>query len=310
MRKIMSISLGASSRDHVAVTEILNERFHIERIGTNGDMKKAIQLLQQYDGKVDAFGMGGIDFYIYVGKGCHEIRDAKVLKNTPKISPIVDGSGLKNTLERKVIAYLDQNRIISFQNKKVLLVSAADRFGMAESLDQAGSDLICGDLMFTLGIPYPIKSLKSFFKIASCIAPLAVMLPFNLLYPTGVKQEIRQETKYEVYYNEADIIAGDYHYIKKYMPLKMKDKIIITNTTTQQDIYDMKQRGVSLLITTTPELNGRSFGTNVMEAVLISLMDKEFKDINELDYHIMLDKLQLKPRITHLNEKEFQGFSQ
>jgi len=306
MKKIISISLGTSSRDHVAETEIMNEKFHIQRIGTDGDMKKAVQLLQVYDGKVDAFGMGGIDFYIYIRQRCFEIRDAKALKNAPKITPIVDGSGLKNTLERKVIEYLDQNRIVSFKNKKVLLVSAADRFGMAESLDQAGSNLVCGDLMFTLGISYPIKSLKTFFKIASFIAPLAVNLPFNLLYPTGVQQEIREVTKYETYYNEADIIAGDYLYIKKYMPQKMENKIIITNTTTQQDIHDMKERGVSLLITTTPEINGRSFGTNVLEAVLISLMDKELKDVNEADYNTMLKKLQIKPRILYLNEKLLQ----
>jgi len=303
MKKIISISLGSSDRDHLAETEILNERFIIRRIGTDGDMQKAIDLLEFYDGKVDAFGMGGIDLYIYVGQKCYQIRDAKALKKAPKVTPIVDGSGLKNTLERKVIEYLDRHQIIDFKNKKVLLVSAADRFGMAEALDRSGCQLVCGDLMFALGIPYPIKSLKLFYRIANLIAPAVVNLPFQMLYPTGAKQDIREESKYKEYYMDADIIAGDYHYIKKHMPKDMDGKIIITNTTTQQDIMEMKEKGVSLLVTTTPELSGRSFGTNVLEAVFLSALGKELCDVKESDYINLLEKIQFKPRILYMQKK-------
>ena len=297
MKKVVSISLGSSSRDHSVEAEFMNQRFIIERIGTDGDIKRAVELLESLDGKIDAFGMGGIDLYIYVGSKRYSIKDAKILEKAAKITPIVDGSGLKNTLERRVIQYLDENRIIDFKNSKVLLVSAADRFGMAESFHKAGSDVVYGDLMFTLGIPYPIKTLKNFYRVANMVAPIAVNLPFSLLYPTGKKQEMKQETKYEEYYKEAHIIAGDYHYIKKYMPHSLENKIIITNTTTIQDIQCMKQRGVAMIITTTPELGGRSFGTNVLEAVILLLLGKKVCNVTEKDYYTILNEMNLNPRI-------------
>ena len=40
MKRIVSISIGSSSRDHRVETEILGEQFQIERIGTDGDIKK------------------------------------------------------------------------------------------------------------------------------------------------------------------------------------------------------------------------------------------------------------------------------
>ena len=67
MKHVVSISLGSSSRNHSVEAEFLGEKFKIERIGTDGDKKKAIQLIEELDGKVDAFGMGGID-YICIGK--------------------------------------------------------------------------------------------------------------------------------------------------------------------------------------------------------------------------------------------------
>ncbi|MHB1611436.1 MAG: hypothetical protein ACYCT0_07080, partial [Sulfobacillus sp.] len=53
-------------------------------------------------------------------------------------------------------------------------------------------------------------------------------------------------------------------------------KIILTNTTTQEDRESLKNRGVRLVVTTTPVLSGRSFGTNVIEAALVAVSGVTF----------------------------------
>ena len=59
----------------------------------------------------------------------------------------------------------------------------------------------------------------------------------------------------------------------------------------------LKDRKAAMLITTTPELNGRSFGTNVMEGVLVSLADKPYNLLTPEDYDELLDKIGFAPRI-------------
>ncbi len=302
MKHVMSVSIGSSKRDHKVETEILGEKFIIERVGTDGSIEKAIEIIKENDGKVSAFGMGGIDLYVCIGNKRFTIRDAVPIAQAAKISPIVDGSGLKNTLERRVVNYLAENKIVDFEGKKVLLVCGLDRFGMAEALDKTGCKLTFGDLIFTVGVPIPVRSLKSLNILASILAPIICKLPFNMLYPTGEKQEKKAgSSKYERFYNEADIIAGDFHFIKRYMPDRLDGKIILTNTVTSDDVKMLTQSGVKMLITTTPELNGRSFGTNVMEAVLVSLSDKPYKFLTPADYEELLDKIGLTPRVEVLN---------
>ncbi len=296
MKRVLSVSLGSSARDHSVETEFLGEQILIERIGTNGEIDKAIEIIKKHDGIVDAFGLGGIDLYIYAGSNRYTFRDAERIARAAQKTPIVDGSGLKNTLERKVIAYLQKEMGMVFANKKVLMVCAVDRFGMAESLWEAGATMIFGDLIFALGIPIGISSIKSLHRLARVIAPIVVKLPFKLLYPTGEKQE-KFNPKYNKYYEQADIIGGDFHFIRRYMPEDLNGKCIITNTVTQKDIELLKNRGVSLLITTTPELNGRSFGTNVMEGVLIALSGKKPDQISPENYSEMLDEIGFKPRV-------------
>lgn len=302
MKRIVSVSLGSSSRNHRAEAELLGEKFVVERIGTDGDLEKVIELIKELDGKVDAFGMGGIDLYVYADDKRYEIKDAVKIKEAAKITPIVDGSGLKNTLERKVIKYINEN-VFSLKGRKVLMVSAADRFGMAQTLSEIGADLTIGDLMYILDLPIPLKSYKTFYTAAKILMPIVTRMPIDMLYPTGKKQDERTP-KHEKHFNEAEIISGDYLLIKKFMPERLDGKIIITNTVTSRDIEELKGMGVSMLITTTPEFNGRSFGTNVMEALLVSIINKKVEEIKPQDYEKMLDELEFKPRIIYFDEKE------
>lgn len=298
MKRVVSVSLGSSKRDHRVEVEIFGEKYLVERIGTDGDMQRAIELIRELDGRVAAFGMGGIDLHIGAAHKRYMLRDGKKIARAARQTPILDGSGLKNTLERKAVAYLLE-RGYRLQGQKTFLVCGLDRFGMAEALEEAGCQMIYGDFMFALGIGIPIRSLKTLERTARIIAPVAAQLPFSMLYPTGKKQEQSRE-RFTAYYEWADIIAGDYHFIRRHMPVAgMKGKIVLTNTVTSADIEFLKSVGVKGLITTTPELDGRSFGTNVMEALLVAVAGKK-QELSPDEYDQLLDQLQFKPRMVNL----------
>lgn len=300
-KNVVSVSLGSSKRDHTAYAELLGKKFKIERIGTDGDIKKAIELLKQMDGKVDAFGLGGIDLYLGAGEKRYVIRDALKLKNAVLDTPVVDGSGIKNTLERDVVEVLNQAGI-PLKGKNVLMTSAVDRFGLAEVLYNAGCKMLFGDFIFGLGLPIPIRTIKSLKILAKLLLPIFTKLPFKILYPIGSEQEKAPKKKYEKYYLEADIIAGDFHFIKKYMPDNLAGKMIITNTITAEDINELKKRNLDILVTVTPEFSGRYFGTNVIDAIVVSLIEKPVEEITFDDYRILLSKLKFSPKINYLHE--------
>lgn len=295
MKRIVSVSLGSSSRDHRAEVEFMGEQVIIERRGTDGNMNRAVELLKALDGSVDAFGMGGIDLYLIAGDKRYIIKDALRMARAVQKTPILDGSGLKNTLERRVIGQLEAMGE-TLSGKRVLMVSAVDRFGMAEAMVKAGCQMTFGDLIFALGLPLPIHQLKTLRRVASLLLPVITRLPFTLVYPTGEKQDT-VNPKYHRYYEEADIIAGDFLFIRKFMPSNLAGKMIITNTVTPRDQEELAQRKVATLVTTTPNLQGRSFGTNVMEALIVAFSGKKPEELREDDYHRLLDELRFRPHI-------------
>lgn len=301
MKRIVSVSIGSSSRNHRVETEIMGQKFDIQRIGTDGDIKKAVQAVKELDGKVDVFGIGGIDLYLHGNNNKKYILKAAlpIIEAATK-TPIVDGSGLKNTLERRVVKFVNDECGIPLLDKKILLVCGMDRFGMAETFEGLGGHVLYGDFMFALGVKLPIKSIGALHTVASILMPVISRLPFKMIYPTGSSQELNIP-KYHHYYYNADIIAGDFIYIKKHIPLAMDGKVIITNTVTLDDIAFLKERGIKMLITSTPELNGRSFGTNVMEAVLVSLSGKRVEEITPDIYDRLIISSGYKHRVEILN---------
>ena len=109
MKKVLGVSLGSSTRDHKVQIEILGEKVEIERRGTDGDVKKMIQVFQEYDGKVDIFSLGGTDLYLYSGPNGkrYTIKESERIVSVIKNTPIVDGTGIKYVLEKSVVKYVE-----------------------------------------------------------------------------------------------------------------------------------------------------------------------------------------------------------
>jgi len=301
MKHAVSVSIGSSKRNKSVEVNLLGEIVRIERIGTDGDMEAAALKFKELDGKVDAFGVGGADLEVVADGKSYPLYSVRPMIKYIKQTPVVDGGGLKNTLENKAAEFLDKKigDYINSKGRKVLVTLGVDRWGLSKSFVDAGYETLFGDMMFGLDIPIAVKTLKQLKLVAALLMPIAGRLPFEWIYPTGEKQE-KRTPKFGKYYAWATVIAGDCHYIKRFMPDDLSGKVIVTNTTTPQDVELFKKAGVKYLVTTTPVLEGRSFGTNMMEAALVAISGKN-RPLTWDEYSEMLTKLGFEPQLQELN---------
>jgi hypothetical protein len=66
-------------------------------------------------------------------------------------------------------------------------------------------------------------------------------------------------------------------------------------------VEELQKQGLHILVTTTPRLEGRSFGTNVMEATLLAMMGKPQSEITTGDFLDLIERIPLQPNIEVLN---------
>jgi len=286
-------------RDHKVVIKLLDQEISVERIGTDGDLERAMALYMKLDGQVDAFGVGGTDLGLQIKDRYYPLRAAQKMVSGIKKTPVVDGGGVQSVLERQIMQTVEAEIGDAIAPKQAMITVAVDRYDMAISFDRAGYETVYCDLMFGLNIPIPLRGLANLKRLARVLMPVVGRLPMSLIYPTGEKQH-EIVPKYEKWYQWALVIAGDFNYIKRHLPDRLDAKVVVTNTTTAADVNLLKARGVRYLVTTTPRFEGRSFGTNVIEATLTAVASKG-RPLTSKEIRELLEQLDLRPEITRLN---------
>ncbi len=176
MKRAISVSLGSSKRDKSVTINLGGQEILVERIGTDGDIVKARQLYLDLDGKIDAFGVGGVDLYLRLDNREYPLRAALKLVEGVTQTPLCDGRGLKHTLERRVFE-LAKPQLGDVHFKQAFVPVAVDRLGLAQAVAEVSEKVVFGDLMVALGVPIPVYGISAFKRLAR------VMLPFVSWFP-------------------------------------------------------------------------------------------------------------------------------
>jgi hypothetical protein len=299
-KHVVSVSLGSSTRDKSVTIELGGQEIRAERRGVDGDLAAFNRLMRELDGTVDVLSVGGTEIAFHVDGEVLMFRSTSRLIEGVHRTPLVDGAGLKLTLERRVFELAPEaadpttGRLPHFH--QAFLNIALDRWGMALAVNEVSDAVLYGDLMFSFGVPIALESLSAVKRMAKTLVPVAGRMPLRWLYPTGENQVVR-EPKFAKYFGESDLICGDFLYIGKHAPDDLSGKTILTNTTTAANLEWLAGTGASMLITSTPRFDGRSFGTNLTEAVITAAVGSDRRlTIDEMNTAI--DDLGICPDVT------------
>jgi len=276
MKRIVSISLGSSARDYRFSTTILGQHIEVERIGANGDTARAAELVRAYDGKVDAIGLGGLTPVFRVGAARYPHREALAVATQARRTPVVDGGVLKNTLERWAVAQAARRVPGLFHYKRVLITGGVERYQLAAAIGQYEPELRFADPIVQVGLkrlPLP-RSLEQLELYAATTLPIFALLPYRFLHPVALGQE-GHDGRAEAAFRWANVIAGDFAYIRRFAPAALAGKTVVTDDPSPAEIEDLRARGVTTLITMTPPLSAeRPFvATDVLEAIVAAIQE-------------------------------------
>jgi hypothetical protein len=299
MRKAVSISLGSSERDKQVTVNFNGTEVSIHRMGTDGDVARAKKLFAELDGQVDALSVGGVDLYLPLGEREYPLYAALELVKEVKHTPVVDGRGMKHTLERRVFELLGERRASVPHFKQAFVPVVVDRLGMGEAVAEVADKVVIGDLMVALGVPIALNGLESYYRVARVMLPIVSHFPMSMLFYGSNKKE-EYKPKYVKFWQESDLLAGDFLFMRKYIPDDLSGKWVLTNTTTEKNVQLLRERGVDTVITTTPRYDGRSFGTNMMEAALTAYAGLG-RVLTRAELNKLIDELHLEPTMDKLN---------
>nr|WHW29590.1 hypothetical protein [uncultured bacterium] len=297
MKKVVTVSLGASSQDFSFETDFLGQRFQVKRMGADNDTGKAWELMRRQQASVDAIGLGEIGDHWHVGQSTVVNKETKRLLNVVTRVPATTGATLRRLLQVRAVRYVQNHLGHYFNNNLVLFLSGMRNYDMAMALSDYTPNISFADAMAQTGAPALLGSLTQLELYAKGSKLALSGRPGELLesmLPGFKGKRIASAV------GKAQVIVGTFAELKEVGNAEnLAGKTVITSAVDEDREAFFKRCKVNLVIDVSPQLFERVVGVNVIEAMILAAVGKPGEAMSDDDYQEILDELDITPRLLH-----------
>jgi len=301
---ILVIHPGSGNR--AETLSCLGQPVTVRRVGCEGSIDQALALVVEHDGVADAIALEGIAARLQLGsmRAWHETGSRIV--RAAKRTPVVDGSGVRASVERWGVVLAERAEPGLLSNKRVLMVPGLNHAGLAEALGRRSAELRYADPMLFLGLPTATGS------AGGAIARPAVAATLGLLRRAALGRllhtpERGRPRRARSWFRWADVLAGEASTIRGYAPDSLAGKTVVMEFADEVDIEDLRHRGVSVAVTLMPALEGNgtlgSRPASTLEALLVACRRHPQIPLTEDTYLNMISELEWTPAVRFLQHQ-------
>ena len=184
MKRVVSISLGPVEMDCSFRQRFLGEMVQVERMGTDGDARRAAQLISEQAGTADAIGLGRVAEHYTVGTD-HFVRpETRKLEKLAGDTLVSTGARLREIVQEWSLRSAQQELSNFFNNAKVLFLSGTTNYRLASVMGEYTENLSFADPVLQFGAPGLLHSLHALEMYAAGSDPVLRFGPEDGLRPS------------------------------------------------------------------------------------------------------------------------------
>ncbi len=294
MKKVISISLGASDQDFEFEASFMGQPISVRRLGTNGNVVKAVKLLAHWEKHASVLGLGVAHDSYNVGARRYIDNDSARLKSGVKRIPVTTGGVLNDILQEWALRHVQVKLGNYFNNARVLFFSGVSNYKLALCMSEYTQNLKFADPLLQLGLPKLLTSLSALELYTSGAHYVLDWVPPGLMSSSLVQEwtgfVLRKAMR------KATVIVAPVHELDGFSAEELAGKTIITSSVNEARVAQFRDKGVSMVIDGSPSMYGHVLGPNILDAMIIAATGKEPQDLLEDDYLEIITDLQMEPR--------------
>lgn len=296
---VANITLQSSQWDYDEQVKFSGRSFRLVRIGTNGDLKKAEDLVWQWSLKADAIAVSGIREARAAGVFEGDVERINEVRDTTSRVPVRDGAMLADVLQEWAIRRVQADLPGYFSNARVVVVGGAMQDRTIAVLREFTGNIVFEEVNDQSDMPSQFKVNPVTAKAAE-LGRSAWQATPDLLKGTvsGPATWVAERLAHWAA-KEADVLVGAYADLVRFGLDDLAGKTVITNAVSESRLADLTGRGVDLVVDATPQPFPFMTVTATLEAMMAALT--EGSELTPDDIVRVIQASQLEPRLLRPN---------
>jgi predicted amino acid dehydrogenase len=297
---IVNVSLTGSERDYDEHVTFLQHDFRIVRVGTNGDVASAEELVRKWAEESVAIAVTGIREARAAGLYDGELEAIERVRRATTAVPVTNGHALRDVLQEWAIRHVQTEMPGFFNNARIVVLGGVNHDRTTRILREFTPNLEFADPLLRLDLPARLDS-NPFLGLAANVG----MWPIRRL-PGQVQSLIKapgsriSNAMARKAARDCDVVVATYDELTGFGLEDLAGKTVVTSAISDDRLAELASRGVDMVLDATPQ----PFHVTVVAALLEAMMLATVSGSGSLTNDDLLDMIVsagLEPRVLYPN---------
>ena len=296
---VVNVSLEGPDRDYDEHVTFLHHDFRIVRMGTNGDVAAAEDLVEKWAADADAIAVTGIREARAAGLYDGELAAIERVMRATTDVPVTAGHALRDVLQEWAIRHVQTEMPGFFNNARTVVLGGLNHDRTTRILRDFTQNLQFADPLLRLDVPARLDA----HPVLGLAAEVGLW-PMRML-PGAVKSQIRapgtrvSHAMARRAARDCDVVVASFDELTGFGLEDLAGKTLVTSAISDAQLSVLAGLGVDMVLDCTPQ----PFPVTVVAAVLEAMMLATVSD-SELTNDDLLDMIVsagLEPRVLYPN---------
>ncbi|MCU0262437.1 MAG: hypothetical protein MUF09_02035 [Candidatus Nanopelagicales bacterium] len=298
---VVNVSLAGSDRDFDQHVTFLDQEFHLRRIGTDGDVTQAEDLVRKWADDADVIAVTGIREARVAGLYDGDLEAVNKVKRATRMIPVTDGHVLRDVLQEWSIRHVQADMPGYYTNARVLVLGGSNHAGTIRILREYTQNFSFADPLLRIDLSRrlhgnPVLSLATDTTSGAVqrlpgFVRAQVRTPGRSLSGALARRELA----------DAHVVVGSYEELMAFGIDSLRGKSVITTAISDERLEDLRALDVDMVLDSTPQPFDVTVNVAVLEALMVAASASPLGTLTNDDLLDIIVSSGLEPRILYPN---------
>jgi predicted amino acid dehydrogenase len=298
---IVNVSLAGSDRDYDKHVTFLEQEFHLRRIGTNGDVAAAEDLVRKWADDADVIAVTGIREARVAGLYDGDLEAVNKVKRATRMIPVTDGHALRAVLQEWSIRHVQNEMPGYYTNARVVVLGGMNHAGTIRILQEYTQNFEFADPLLRLDV---LKRMDSNPVLG--LAANVGMWPVRQL-PGAIRSQVKapghrmSSSLARRALTDAHVVVGTPDELSAFGVGTLRGKSVVTTALSDERLAELAELDVDMVLDSTPQPFDFTITTAVLEAMMLAASSSPLGRLTNDDLLDMIVSSGLEPRVIYPN---------